>query len=134
MAQERSDEAEVLEVVGRLNDALERHDLQAALSLCTDDVVFIGSGEGEQAVGQEAVVRMAMELGSRSADTDFTVTDSSVDVRVHGHVATVTAFGTAHLESPRCARTGPYRLTGSLVKKGGAWKWFVHHGSEPLPW
>src|SRR3954447_25757066 len=57
-----SDDAEVREVVRLMDDALERRDLATALSLCTEDVVFIGSGEGEQAVGQDAVVRMAMDL------------------------------------------------------------------------
>ena len=128
------DEAEVREVVRRLDDALERRDLETALSLCTDDVVFIGSGEGEQAVGQDAVVRMAMDLASRSADIGFTVTGSTLDVSVYGVVAVVTSFGTADLRSSRGSRTGPYRLTGTLLKHDGTWKWRVHHGSEPLPW
>lgn len=129
-----SDEAEVRDIVRQLDDALERHDLDVALSLCTDDVVFIGSGEGEQAVGKDAVVAMAMNLASRSADTHFTVTGSTVDVTVDGDVAFVTSFGTAELCSPRGSRTGPYRLTGTLVRTDGGWKWRVHHGSEPLLW
>ena len=134
MTGDRWDETEVREVVRRFDEALERHDLEAALALCTSDVVFIGSGEGEQAVGQEAVVRMAIDLAPRSAETDFTVRDSTMDVRMYGDVAVVTAFGTAELRSPRGARTGPYRLTGTLLKQDGAWKWSIHHGSEPLPW
>jgi len=134
MTGRRSNEAEVREVVRRFDEALERRDLEAALSLCTSDVVFIGSGEGEQAVGQEAVVRMAMDLAPQSAETHFTVTASTMDIRVYGDVAVVTSFGTAELRSPRSTRTGPYRLTGTLLKQDGAWKWSVHHGSEPLTW
>lgn len=134
MSADSLDEVEVREVVRRLDDELERRDLATALSLCTDDVLFIGAGEGEQAVGQDAVVRMAMDLASLSADIDFTVSGSTLDVSVYGVVAVVTSFGTADLRSPRGSRTGPHRLTGMLLKDDGTWKWRVHHGSEPLPW
>lgn len=134
MTDPASVEADVRDVVQRFEAALERGDLETALSLCTQDVVFIGSGEGEQAVGQDAVVRMAAELAARSAEIDFRVTGSSLDVSVHGDVALVTSFGTAELRSPRGSRTGPYRLTGALLRVDGAWKWQAYHGSEPLPW
>ena len=99
------------EVVRLLDDALARLDLDAALSLCTDDVVFIVSGEGEQAVGRDAIVQMAMDLASRSADSEFTVSGSTLDVSVHRDVAVVTSFGTAELRSPRGDRPGlpPHR-------------------------
>lgn len=134
MSDQGSDEDEVREVVRLLDDALARRDLDAALSVCTDDVVFIGSGEGEQAVGKDAIVQMAMDLASRSADSEFTVSGSTLDVSVYGDVAVVTSFGSAVLRSPRGDRTRPYRLTGTLLKVGDVWKWRVHHGSEPLPW
>lgn len=134
MSSGASEEVTVRQVVRQLDQALKDRDLEAALSLCTQDVVFIGSGEGEQAVGEEAVVRMAMELASRAADTEFTFTDSTLDVAVYGDVALVTSFGTAELRSPRGSRAGPYRLTGTLLKVNGMWKWRVHHGSEPMPW
>lgn len=129
-----SDEAEVRDVVERFDEALEHRDLATAMSMCTNDVVFIGSGEGEQAVGQEAVVRMVTELAPRSAGTDFTIAGSTLDVSVYGDVALVTSFGTAELRSPRRIRTGPYRLTGTLLRVDGTWKWAAYHGSEPLPW
>jgi uncharacterized protein (TIGR02246 family) len=134
MPDRTSDEADVREVVRQFDDALERLDLEAALSLSTEDLVFIGSGQGEQAVGRDAVLRMAEELASRSADIDFTITTSTMDVNVYGDVAVVTSFGIAELRSPRGSRTGPYRLTGTLLRDRGNWKWRVHHGSEPLPW
>jgi uncharacterized protein (TIGR02246 family) len=134
MSDRTSDEVDVREVVRRFDEALERLDLETALSLSTDDLVFIGSGEGEQAVGRDAVLRMAEELASRSAGIDFTVTSSTMNVNVYGDVAVVTSFGTAELRSPRGNRTGPYRLTGTLLRDDGNWKWRVHHGSEPLPW
>jgi hypothetical protein len=60
---------------------------------------------------------MAIDLVPRSAGPDFTVMGSTMDVRLYGDVAVVTAFGTAELRSPRGARTGPYRLTGTLLKR-----------------
>ena len=38
-----------------LDTAFDRRDVAAVLNLCTDDVVFIWSGDGEEAVGREAM-------------------------------------------------------------------------------
>ncbi len=110
-----SDAAAVRAVVQRFDKALERQDLEAALDLCTDEVVFIGSGEDEQAVGRKAIVEMAMRLAERASGTEFRITGATLDVEVLGDVALVTSFGIAHLRSPRAVREGPYRLTGVLV-------------------
>ena len=134
MTNQSTDEARVRQVIRQFDEALERRDLHAALAMCASGVVFIGSGEGEQAVGREAVVQMATALAEQAADVEFAVTDSTLDVSVHGDVAVVASFGTATLRSPRGDRTGPYRLTGVLLREGDTWKWRVHHGSEPLPW
>ena len=134
MTDASSAEAHVREAVRQFDKALERRDLESALALCTNDIVFIGSGQGEQAVGQEALVDMARALAGQAGDVQFTVADSTLDVNVYGDVAVITSFGTAELRSPRGDRSGPYRLTGILVKDGDSWKWRIHHGSEPLPW
>ena len=134
MADPRSEDAAVRDVVQRFDEALDRQDLEAALALCTDDVVFIGSGEGEQAVGRDAIVDMALTLAEKAADAEFRVTDTTLDVEVQGDVALITSFGTARLRSSRAVREGPYRLTGVLVKRAGQWKWRAYHGSEPLGW
>lgn len=126
--------AAVRDVLQRFDDALERNDVEGALDLCTEDVVFIGSGEGEQAVGRKAIVEMAMRLADRASDTQFRVADATFDIDVQGDVALFTSFGTAHLRSQRALREGPYRLTGVLVRRAGTWKLRVHHGSEPLAW
>ncbi len=134
MTDSLSDEAQVREAVRQFDEALDRRDLESALALCTNDIVFVGSGEGEQAVGRAAVIDMAQALAAQAADVEFTVTDSTLDVNVYGEVAVIASFGTAELRSLRGNRRGPYRLTGILVKEGGSWKWRIHHGSEPLPW
>ena len=134
MTDHNSDEAAVRQVIRQFDDVLARRDVASALAMCTSDVVFIGSGEGEQAVGREALIAMARAVAGQAADVEFTVTDISLDVSVYGDVAVVTSFGEATLRSPRGDRTGPYRLTGTLLRDGNTWKWRVHHGSEPLPW
>jgi ketosteroid isomerase-like protein len=42
------DAQSVRDALTALDDAFERRDLDAVLALCTEDVVFIGSGEGEE--------------------------------------------------------------------------------------
>lgn len=42
-----------------LDEAFERRDLRAAFELCAEDVVFIRSGEGEEAVGPEEIGPMS---------------------------------------------------------------------------
>jgi len=134
MSDRVSDVTAVQETVRQFDEALTRHDLDSALALCVDEVVFIGSGTGEQAVGKQAVVKMATALAAHATDVDFTVTDAPLDVSIYGDIAVVVSFGTSHLRSPRGDRTGPYRLTGILVRDGGTWRWRVHHGSEPVDW
>lgn len=117
-----------------LDAAFERGDLPAILDLCTSDVVFIGSGEGEEAIGRENLEVMFAAIAERSEGVEFSVEWDSVDAEVVGDVAVLTAWGTATLRSPRGDRRGRYRLTGVLLRRGGRWLWRVHHGSEPVTW
>ena len=134
MTDRLADVAAIRDVLQRFDEALERRDLATALDLCEEDVVFIGSGGGEQAVGREAIVEMAMHLADGASQTEFGVTNATLDIEVHGDIALFTSFGIAHLRSPREIREGPYRLTGALVRRAGAWKLLAYHGSEPLAW
>lgn len=78
MTDRSSDEAHVREVIRQFDEALERRDLESALALCANDIVFIGSGEGEQAVGQEAVIDMVRALAAQAADVEFSVATLAV--------------------------------------------------------
>jgi ketosteroid isomerase-like protein len=54
------DEAAVVDLISRFGAAWNDHDLDAALALCTDDVVFESTGpapDGERAEGKGAVRR-----------------------------------------------------------------------------
>src|SRR5439155_7073693 len=52
----------VRDALTALDEAFERRDLEAALDLCTEDVVFIGSGDGEVAAGRDAIGPMFAAL------------------------------------------------------------------------
>jgi ketosteroid isomerase-like protein len=71
-----TDEA-TLELLDRFGAAWNDHDLDAALALCSDDVVFESTGpapDGERATGKEAV-RQAWAAIFADVDAHFTTED-----------------------------------------------------------
>jgi uncharacterized protein (TIGR02246 family) len=117
-----------------LDEAFERRDLQAVLDLCAEDVVFIGSGEGEEAVGRHSIGPMFAALVPQLQGLEFSLDWESVDVSVLGDVALLYASGPAKLMTSRRNAAFRYRLTGVLIRNGGRWLWRIHHGSEPGAW
>ncbi len=128
------DDAAVRDALTALDAAFEQGDLEAILDLCTGDVVFIGSGEGEEAVGRDGVAAMLKRIAPKAEATEFDLAWESVGVEVFGNVALVVAWGSASLVNERRTATTRYRLTGMLVREEGRWLWRVHHGSEPAAW
>jgi uncharacterized protein (TIGR02246 family) len=114
--------------------ALDKGEIEEALSWCTEDVVFIGSGAGEEAVGRDAIPAMFAELAPHLEGLQFSLAWNSIDIDVLGDVAVVTAWGEAKLVSPDRNDTLRYRLTGVLVRTADRWLWRIHHGSEPGAW
>ena len=127
-------EEEARAALDALDDAFASGDLAAVRGLCTEDVVFIGSGDGEEATGRDAIEPMLAELGRRVGPVAFSLAWESVDVEVLGEVALVVAWGEARLETANRDEAFRYRLTGVLVRSGERWLWRVHHGSEPGRW
>jgi len=88
------------------------------------DVVFLGSGRGEEARGRDDLARMFTVLAGEADGTAFTVAWDEVDVDVLGDVALVTALGTGTLASPRrtrgCATGSPACRFGRATGVGGA--------------
>jgi ketosteroid isomerase-like protein len=71
-------DADVRDLLTRFNDAWGAHDLDAALALCSDDVVFDGTGpapDGERHQGKDAV-RAAWKPIFDDADAQFTAEDA----------------------------------------------------------
>lgn len=128
------DSAAVLAAFHELDAAFARSDLDAALDLCTEDVVFIGSGAGEEAIGRDAVGPMFAALATHLDGLEFSLEWDSVGADVLGDVALVTAWGHAKLVTPNRNETLRYRFTGVLVRDSGRWLWRVHHGSEAGAW
>ena len=117
-----------------LDTALERGDLETILDLCAEAMVFIGSGEDEEAVGPDDVAAMLKRIAPKTEGTKFDLAWESVGVEIFGNVELVVAWGSASLVNERRTATTRYRLTGMLVREESRWLWRVHHGSEPAAW
>ena len=129
------DRQAVMEVVDALGAAFGRRDIAAFNDVCTSDVVFIGSTEGEEALGRGKPIEAMWEaIAGRSQGARFQLTWESVDVEVVGDTAFICGFGVATFETIFRTSRNRYRLTGVLQRSGSRWLWRVHHGSEPLPW
>jgi uncharacterized protein (TIGR02246 family) len=129
-----SDRQAVRDALTALDDAFVRQDLRAVRELCTEDVVFVGSGEGEEAAGRDAIGPMFDALAHQLEGLEFSLEWESVDIDVLGEVALISARGSARLVTQRRAETLRYRLTGVLVRSTKGWRWRVYHGSEPGTW
>lgn len=128
------DEDAVRDALAALDAASARKDLGGLLDLCAEDVVFIGSGDGEEAVGRDAIGPMFAALAPQLEGLDFSLVWDAVDVDVRGDVALLLGWGTAKLVTRHRDETFRYRLTGVLVRSDGRWLWRVYHGSEPGAW
>jgi uncharacterized protein (TIGR02246 family) len=129
-----ADEDDVRAALTALDDAFARGDLAAVRELCTENVVLIGSGEGEEMVGRDAIEPMFTTLLERVGPIDFSLEWDSVDVEVLGEIALVLAWGRGLLKTDQREEALRYRFTGVLVRDGEWWLWKFHHGSEPGRW
>lgn len=110
-------------------------DPDAAARHLEPDVVFLGSGEDEEAVGIEAIGPMLARLTPRAAGGTFDVEWDELDARIEGDLAFVTGFGTTRATGSMAKFDGTrYRLTGVLIRRDGDWRWRSFHGSEPSGW
>jgi len=122
------------EAVNALIAALEDGDSAAVLDMSIDGLVFIGSGEEEQAVGLKAVAAMFDRVAVLAAGTDFSVDYPHVDVEVFGSAALVHAFGNGTLTDADGEHETEYRMTAAFVEVDGEWLLASYHGSEPAAW
>lgn len=108
--------------------------VQAALVALDAAFVFIGSGDGEEAIGGDAIKPMFAALAPLLDGLDFSLSWDSVNVDVLGAVALLVAWGSATLISTTRNEQLRYRLTGVLVRSDDRWLWRLYHGSEPGSW
>jgi ketosteroid isomerase-like protein len=132
-----SDDTGVLECVRAFDDALDRRDYDSAARLCTDDFMFIGSGEGEECEGPAA---MGPTMRALLADVGPRIESWTLEfphpyrVTVRGDTAIVVRIGQSELVMADSPRTTRYRLTGVLRRTSDGWKWWLFHGSEAQHW
>jgi uncharacterized protein (TIGR02246 family) len=128
------DAAAVRQALDELQQAFDRGDVDSVVARCAGDVVFFGSGEGEEAVGREQLAATLTALAPKVAGSAFALQWDLREVDVREDVALLTASGTATISDANGSTSARYRLTGVLVRVDGHWLWRVYHGSEPAAW
>jgi uncharacterized protein (TIGR02246 family) len=121
--------------VDALDAAWESGDVEAILDCFDPDLVFFGSGDGEEAVGRDGLRTLLGLLAPRIEGGRFTIEWDSLRADRLGDVAVISGIGRIRSSGTlsRFDRT-PYRLTGVIVERDGRWRWKVYHGSEPGSW
>ncbi len=125
-----------------LSDAFHARDPAGLLSSFASESgepTYAGSEEHEIATGREAVRALLHTVLARPQRYRF----HFAHVRAHrlGPIVHVLADGTgvetAVLDDERSdgteAHPFPYRIAGTLVQEGGAWRWLLLSASEPVP-
>jgi hypothetical protein len=107
----------------------------AVEAMLEHDVVFIGSGDGEEAVGLDAFQSMRDRLTAHAEGGTFDIAWESASHEVVGDIAVIHAFGTVRAGGSMARFDGTrYRMTGVLRRRDGVWRWAAYHGSEPGAW
>ena len=99
------------------------------------DLVFFGSGEGEQAIGYDGLKAMLAKLSPLAEGATFTIKWDSLAGERLGGVGLISGVGHVRASGSLERFDGTvYRVTGVLVRRDGNWRWKVYHGSEPGSW
>ena len=115
--------------LARLTTMLEHRDPALVDEFVDDpDVLIVGSEASEIEIGREQIAQMVKALSAGpSVRFHWTQTRSGS----HGDVAWLFASGEVVVTDHGADTRVPYRLTGVLERRNGAWKWRPFHGSEP---
>ena len=90
------------------------------------DCALLGSGEGEAAIGPEALRAFFADLYARPDRLLLALPERRISAA--GNIAWFSGEGTYRLSTGGEAQ--PYRLTGVLERRGGRWLWQLFSGSE----
>lgn len=136
-AENDADRLAVLGVVRRFDTALDNGDFEDVERLCLDDLVFFGSGAGEESVGPAGLATMLSglrdEVAADLVHWELTTNDDHA-VHVQGDAAVVTATASFKLKMRTGTRSGRYLQTYVLHRGDDGWRVWAYHGSEPQPW
>jgi ketosteroid isomerase-like protein len=127
----RGDAEGVLLASDALSIAFERRDLTAALECFADDdeLAYVGSEQGEKAIGRPAIVALLGDLFTRPEAYSWRLTDPVVWTR--GDVAGLCSEAVGRAQNAKGTEEFAYRLTGSLERIDRMWRWRICQGSEP---
>jgi ketosteroid isomerase-like protein len=119
----------IFAAVDRFLDAVAAKDLEAALAAFSGDpdCGLIGSEIGEEAEGPAALRSFFVAMFARPGS--FSVTWRSRRASINGDTAWFSALVEARMSTSE--RSGPYWMTGILVRRRGQWLWQLYHGAEP---
>ena len=118
-----------------LDDVWLGGDAAAILDCFEPDVVFFGSGEGEQAGGHDGLEAMLAQLSPVAEGSKITIEWDSLAGERLGNVGLISGVGHVRASGALEKFDGNvYRVTGVLVKRDGTWRWKLYHGSEPASW
>ncbi len=124
-----SDEKAIFAAVDRFLEAVAAKRVEDALAAFSGDpdCRLIGSEVGEEARGPDALRSFFIEMFARPAS--FSVAWRSRRASINGDTAWFSALVDARMSTSD--RSGPYRMTGVLVRRQGRWLWQLYHGGEP---
>jgi len=110
-------------------------DVPAILDCFEPELVFFGSGEGEEAVGHTELEAMLEMLAAHAEGGTFRIDWDSLTAERLGDFALVRGVGRVRSSGSMARFDGSaYRVTGILVRRDETWRWRVYHGSEPASW
>ena len=123
--------AAVQEMLERFNQLVSTRNLYVLEEFASgDDVLLIGSDDGEIARGPQEIKRFFDRIFAGSST--FSWEWSRIHVSEAGNIAWFFADGQVIVDSPEGQAKAPYRITGVLEKIGDRWRWRHYHGSEPV--
>lgn len=117
-------------VIDRLISAIAARNLSGTMACFAtgEDVAVIGSEQGEQAWGHQAVVAFFTRIYSKQGAYRFDLPRRTLTM--HGDVAWLVADGS--VTGPSGADGKPYRLTAVLIRDRDDFRVALWSGSEPV--
>jgi ketosteroid isomerase-like protein len=122
---------EITETLKIWNTACKSAKLDQVMSMLdiTDGLMVVGSADGEINKGKDEVKAW---IGQIFGVAGFSWEMNRIDIDCNGNTAWVFVDGKMIVDFHKGGqKVTPYRFTGIMVKKKGAWKWRLFDGSVP---
>jgi ketosteroid isomerase-like protein len=123
--------SEITEALKIWNTTCKSANLDQVMSLLdnSEDIMVIGSADGEINRGKDEIKAW---VGQIFGVAGFSWEMNRIDITSNGKTAWVFVNGKMIVNFHKGGtKVTPYRFTGILVKKKGAWKWRLFDGSVP---